>query len=63
MSLFVNESFDNVEIWPDLFHGDINLQILCLMKQNLIKSIEIVRKRIDEIGTKDPTFQAQRERE
>jgi protein-export membrane protein SecD len=37
-------------------------QEILLMKQNLIKqSIEIVRKRIDESGTKEPTIQAQGE--
>ncbi|NBV05841.1 MAG: protein translocase subunit SecD [Proteobacteria bacterium] len=37
-------------------------QEIALMKQNLIKqSIEIVRKRIDESGTKEPTIQAQGE--
>ncbi|MDX2083483.1 MAG: protein translocase subunit SecD [Rickettsiales bacterium] len=41
----------------EIYFSDHELQ---LMRQNLIKqSIEIVRKRIDESGTKEPTIQAQ----
>ncbi len=54
----------NIEIDEDAgrFEVYFSNQELAAIKQNLIKqSIEIVRRRIDESGTKEPTIQAQGE--